>query len=177
MDSDGKKAHVGRWERRKRADTFAPAAQREQRVGRLKEEATRRQKKKRGTEEEETDGKRRSLPPVGGSVYICMRMPDKDTVERHRRVHPLPHSLLPLSLFLSLAALVLIIMHFVQRCADGDAVGVRPADLRHCVAAVRSVVACIDSGHIRALYTVTSAAFPIMSGTIELVFDTTRLMK
>lgn len=110
-----------------------------------------------------------------------MRVSDKDTTEKHRGVRPLPHSLLShslsLSLFSSLVALVLIIMHFVQRRADGDAVGVRPADLRHCVAAVRSRRRMHRFRVYTALYTVTSAAFPIMSGTIELVFDTTRLMK
>lgn len=150
----------------------ARRAERATGVGRLKE-ATRRRKK--GARQKKRRRRRRKAtisPSSKGSA--CARVCPTKT--RQRGTTEYTHYRTLFSLFPSHVALVLIIMHFVQRCADGDAVGVRPADLRHCVAAVRSVVACIDSGYT-ALYTVTSAAFPIMSGTIGLVFDTTRLMK
>lgn len=121
------------------------------------------------TAEKKGHGRRRDRrkatisPSSRGSAYACVC----PTKTRQRGTAEYTHYRTLFPLFLSPVALALIIMHFVQRCADGDAVGVRPADLRHCVAAMRSVVACIDSGYTRALYTVTSTAFPIMSGTIE----------
>jgi len=128
----------------KELGTFAPAAQRGQRMGRLKEEATRRRKKRGTREEDETRRKAASsLQPELRCARVC------PTKIRQRGTAEYTHYRTLFFLFPSLVALVpLIIMHFVQRRADGDAVGVRPADLRHRVVAVRSVVACIDSGYI-----------------------------